>query len=69
MTSETQRKLAREFDNVLQELRAARVELRKLAREFDNVDHNGDGNPSQRQVNAAVAIMAKARELRRILRS
>jgi len=47
----------------------ADVELRRQVREFDNVDHNGDGNPSQRQVAAAVAIMAKARELRRILRS
>ena len=47
----------------------ADVELRKLAREFDGADHNGDGNPSQRQVNAAAAIMAKSRELRRILRS
>jgi hypothetical protein len=47
----------------------ADVEVRKAAREFDNVDHSGDGQPSPAQVADAKAIMAKARELRRILRS
>ena len=44
----------------------ADVEMRKLAREFDNADH-GDGKPTQEQVDAASAVLAKARELRRIL--
>ena len=44
----------------------ADVELRKMAREFDNADH-GDSKPTQEQIAAASAIMAKARELRRIL--
>jgi hypothetical protein len=48
----------------------ADVELRKAAREFDNVDHSGGLNiPTALQAAAAAAILAKARELRRILRS
>lgn len=46
----------------------ADVEIRKAAREFDNVDHSGQNIPDAAQVAAAAAIMAKARELRRILR-
>ena len=44
----------------------ADVEMRKMAREFDNIDH-GDGKPTEAQIDAASDIMAKARELRRIL--
>ena len=47
----------------------ANVEMRKLVREFDNADHAGTGNPSPDQIAGAAAIMAKARALRRILRS
>jgi hypothetical protein len=48
----------------------ADVEARKLAREFDNVDHSGGQNmPTPAQCADAAAIMAQARELRRILRS
>ena len=47
----------------------ADVETRKLAREFDNTDHSGQNLPSAQQCADAAAIMAKARELRRILRS
>jgi hypothetical protein len=48
----------------------ADVEMRKLAREFDGADHSGGQNaPTPSQVAAAAAIMAKARELRNILRS
>ena len=46
----------------------ADLEVRKAAREFDNVDHSGQNIPNAAQVAAAVAILAKARELR-ILRS
>ena len=46
------------------------VEIRKAAREFDNVDHSAGQNiETPAQVAAASAILAKARELRRILRS
>jgi len=48
----------------------ADVETRQLAREFDNTDcSNGQNLPSAQQCADAAAIMAKARELRRILRS
>jgi hypothetical protein len=47
----------------------ADVETRKLAREFDNTDRSGQNLPSAQQCADAAAIMAKARELRRILRS
>jgi hypothetical protein len=48
----------------------ADVETRKLAREFDNADHSdGQNIPTPQQCSDAAAIMAKARELRRILRS
>jgi hypothetical protein len=47
----------------------ADVELRRRVREFDNADHAGTGNPSPDQIAGAAAIMAKARELRHILRS
>jgi len=44
------------------------MEVRKAAREFDNVDHSGGRNiPTPAQVKAAAAIMANARQLRRIL--
>ena len=45
------------------------VEVRKLAREFDRTDHSGGTNtPTAKQLQAAKAITAKARELRNILR-
>jgi len=48
----------------------ADVEIRKAAREFDAVDHScGQNIPDAAQVAAAAAITAKARALRRILRS
>ena len=48
----------------------ANVEMRKLVREFDNADHSDGLNiPTPAQVADAAAIMAKARALRRILRS
>jgi hypothetical protein len=46
------------------------VEIRKMAREFDDVDHSdGQNIPDAVQLADASAIMAKARELRRILSS
>jgi len=46
------------------------VEIRQAAREFDNVDHScGQNIPTPQQCADAAAITAKARELRRILRS
>jgi hypothetical protein len=47
----------------------ADVEVRKMAREFDAVDHSGGKNMPTPAQCADAAIMAKARELRRILRS
>ena len=48
----------------------ADVEIRKAAREFDAVDHSdGQNIPTPAQCAAAAAILAKARELRRILAS
>jgi hypothetical protein len=48
----------------------ADVELRKATREFDNMDcSDGQNLPTAQQCADAAAIMAKARELRRILRS
>jgi hypothetical protein len=47
----------------------ADVEIRKAARDFDRTDHSGQNLPSAQQCAAAAAIMAKARELRRILSS
>jgi len=47
----------------------ADVELRRQAREFDTVDHSGTNTPTAEQIQQARAIMAKARELRKILRS
>ena len=48
----------------------ADVEVRKAAREFDLADHSdGQNIPTPAQVADAAAIMRKARELRRILRS
>jgi len=56
--------------NALFDAIVADVEMRKLAREFDNVDHSdGQNIPDAVQLADAAAIMAKARELRRILRS
>ena len=46
------------------------IEIRTAARAFDNVDHSAGQNiETPAQVAAASAILAKARELRRILRS
>jgi hypothetical protein len=47
----------------------ADMEVRKAMREFDNADHTGTGAPTPEQCKDASAILAKARELRRILRS
>jgi hypothetical protein len=48
----------------------ADVEIRKAAREFDHADHSAGQNiPTPAQCAAASAILAKARHLRRILRS
>jgi hypothetical protein len=48
----------------------ADVEARKAAREFDRVDHSdGQNIPTPAQVADAAAILAKARELRRILQA
>jgi hypothetical protein len=47
----------------------ADMEVRKAARDFDNVDHSGQNIPDAVQVAAAADVMAKARELRRILQS
>jgi hypothetical protein len=47
----------------------ADVEMRKAIREYDGADHTGTGDPTPQQCADAAAIMAKARELRRILRS
>jgi hypothetical protein len=44
-------------------------EIRKAAGGFDNVDYTGENVPSPEQTAAAVEILRKARELRRILRS
>ena len=43
--------------------------VRTAARAFDNVDSGGRNIPTPQQCADAAAIMAKARELRRILRS
>jgi hypothetical protein len=45
------------------------TELNTAARAFDNVDHSGDNVPTPQQTAAAVDILRKARELRRLLRS
>jgi hypothetical protein len=48
----------------------ADLEVRQATREFDDADHSSGQNiPTPAQVADAVAIMRKARELRRILRS
>jgi len=53
------------FDAIVKDM-----EIRKAAREFNDVDHSdGQNIPDAAQVAAAVEILAKARELRRILRS
>ena len=44
------------------------VEISKASREYDNVDHDGTGIPSPQQVADAVSILAKGRELRRLMR-
>ena len=45
------------------------VEVQKLAREYDNADYSGGKNtPTAKQLQAAKAIISKARELRKILR-
>ena len=45
----------------------ARMELRKRVHEFDNVDHNGDNTPTDSQIHDAKTILAKAKELRRLI--
>ena len=46
----------------------AHVELAKAVREFDNADHSGDQNtPTEQQLADAAHVLAKARELRRLL--
>jgi len=52
------------FDAIVEQ-----TEISMAAREFDNTDHsNGDNVPNAAQLAAAAEILAKARELRRILR-
>ena len=43
------------------------VELSKRVREFDNLDHNGDNTPTDSQIHDAKTILAKAKELRRLI--
>jgi hypothetical protein len=43
--------------------------IRNAASEFDNGDYNGGNVPTPQQTAAAVEILRKARELRRLLRS
>jgi hypothetical protein len=43
--------------------------MRTAARNFDNTDHGADNVPTPQQTAAAVDILRKARELRRLLRS
>jgi len=43
------------------------VEMAKRAREYDNTDYSDDNVPSPSQIEQAVSVLAKARELRRIL--
>ena len=46
------------------------LEIRKSVREFDNTDHSGGGNlPTAKQIVDARHVLAKARELRRLLSS
>ena len=45
----------------------AHVELRKRVREFDNLDHNGDNVPTASQIQDAKAVLAKAKELRKLI--
>ena len=53
------------FDDIV-----ADAATRTAARTFDGIDHSGGQNiPTQQQCLDAAAVMAKARELRRILRS
>jgi len=47
----------------------ADMEIRQRVREFDTVDHSGTNTPTAEQIQQARAIMDKAKELRRILRS
>jgi hypothetical protein len=48
----------------------ADLEIRKSVREFDNTDHSGGANlPTAQQISDAKAVIAKARELRRLLSS
>jgi hypothetical protein len=44
----------------------AHVELSKRVREFDNLDHNGDNVPTASQIQDAKAVLAKAKELRKL---
>jgi hypothetical protein len=53
------------FDAIVKDM-----EIRQAARDFDNVDHSdGQNIVTAQQAKDAAAILAKARELRRILRS
>lgn len=46
----------------------AHVETQKLIREFDNVDHsNGNNMPTPEQIKQGMAVVRKAKELRRII--
>jgi hypothetical protein len=45
----------------------AHVELSKRVREFDNLDHNGDNVPTASQIQDAKAVLAKAKELRKLI--
>ena len=43
------------------------MEMMKRAREYDNTDYSGNNVPTSSQIEQAVSVLAKARELRRIL--
>ena len=45
------------------------VALTNATRDFDNVDHTGENVPTAQQVADAAAVLAKARELHRLLSS
>ena len=47
----------------------ADLEIRKASREFDNTDHSGGNVPTAKQIADARHVLAKARDLRRLLSS
>ena len=45
------------------------LEVRKAVREFDNTDHSSGNVPTAKQIADAKAVIAKAKDLRRLLSS